>query len=319
MCSAIIAPGFTVLKLGGVQINGWMQIINRNLDFTNLDFLTVEGKNTWSHSEKNIYFSTCRNLSLKNTDADATKFYQCHFENLNVHSSTLHWIEFTGCDIFKGYFENSHLSDIFIENSSVNRLSFNHTEVENIIYTPPEKEWHCGKAMTYETAKDNFKRFRVLYQSNGLRQEASNAYYNERLFELKYNWSSLEFIGTLKKISKVSRSSIFFGLKNNFKKLVMLAGQILSYIIWGFGEKPKRIFFTSVNIMIAYSVIYYVCLYHKVVSSIYLSIIIFSTLGFGNYDPIEQGYFKLVVASEALIGAFFLGLFVAGYANKSKY
>ena len=319
MCSAIIAPGITVLKLGGVQINGWMQIINRNLDFTNLDFLVVEGKNTWSHGEKNIYFSTCRNLSLKNTEADATKFYGCHFENLKVFDSSLHWIEFTGCDMFKGYFENSRLSDIFIENSSINRFSFNRVEVENIIYTPPEKEWHCGKVMTYETVKDNFKRFRVLYQSNGLRQEASEAYYYERFFELKYIWGSIGFINILKRIGKTSRSSIFFGLKTNFRKLVLLVGQVLSYLIWGFGEKPKRIFFASVSLMTIYSVIYYVCLYHKVVSSVYLSVIIFSTLGFGNYEPIDQGYFKLIVASEALIGAFFLGLFVAGYANKSKY
>jgi len=57
----------------------------------------------------------------------------------------------------------------------------------------------------------------------------------------------------------------------------------------------------------------------NVIDSLYLSTILFSTLGFGDYTPYQVGSFKLVLAFESLIGAFMLGLFVAGYANKARY
>lgn len=318
MSSAIIAPGATVLKLGGVKIDGWVKLNDRNLDFTNLDFLEINGKATW-HTEKNIFYCTCRNISLNNVDSSATKFYGCHFENLNVHNSTLYWIEFWDCDIFKALFDNSRLTNLIIERGSINRLSFNRVEVENIFYTPPEKEWHCGHVSTYETVRDNYKRFRVLYQSNGLREEASDAYYKERLFELKYNWEGLLLIDSIKKIGKTSWNHLSAVLKFNFKKLITVIGQVLSYLIWGFGERPKNIFFASLFLMTTYAILYRCFLIKKTVDAIYLSVIIFSTLGFGDYAPIQNSTLKLIVASEALIGAFFLGLFVAGYANKAKY
>jgi len=54
-------------------------------------------------------------------------------------------------------------------------------------------------------------------------------------------------------------------------------------------------------------------------NSFYLSSIMFTTLGFGDFVPFQNGAYKLLLASEALFGAFTFGLFIAGYANKSKY
>jgi hypothetical protein len=47
----------------------------------------------------------------------------------------------------------------------------------------------------------------------------------------------------------------------------------------------------------------------------------FTTLGFGDISPLNCGgtLYKFLVAFEALMGAFCMGLIVAGFANKSRY
>ncbi len=322
MCSWTMSPGITVLKLGGTKIDGWANLVNRNLDFTNLDFLEVDGKQSWSR-EIQIFYCHCANISIKNAEANFTKFYNCSFQNLKSENSRLYWFEFHHCDIFKAYFENTSIANLIIENSSSNNFSFNRVEVENIIYKPPVQEYHSGIAHTYETIADNYKRFRILYQLNGLRQEASDAYYNERLFELKFNWKTSEFLKSFKYLWKRGFDYGIEAIKFNFRKVMKNISDIISYSIWGFGEKPLRTIMCSLVIIFTYTLVYFMSsidtLGGNLTNSFYLSTIMFSTLGFGDFVPFETGNYKLLLASEALIGVFTFGLFIAGYANKSKY
>lgn len=323
MCSWSIAPGVTVLKLGATKIDGWYKFNYRNLDFTNLDFLEIDGKNSWNREIK-MFYSHCENISIKNVVSNFTKFYHCSFRDLNSVDSRFYWTEFYRCDIFGSYFENCSLSNVVIDDCSANNFSFNRVEVENLQYVPPKQEYHSGKVSTHQTVADNYKRFRMLFQSNGLRQEASTSYYKERLYEMKFNWGSLMLRKTISMIFKSNNKDYAFSsFKYNFKKLLKSISDFVSYLIWGFGEKPIRILCFSATILIGYTVIYYLSsitdLHHDWINSLYLSIVTFTTLGFGDITPMKHGLYKLVVGSEALFGAFCMGLLVAGYANKSKY
>lgn len=310
ICNWTIAPGFTVLKLGGVKINNWLELNNRNLDFANLDFLEIDGKLSWDR-EIQIFYSHCVNISANNVNANFTKFYHCSFGNLKVTNSRFYWIEFYRCDIFKAYFENSSISNMVIEDCSANSFSFNRVEVENIEYIPPKKEYHSKVVLTYKTVADNYKRFRMLYQANGLRRESSDAYYNERLYEMKHNLWKRNFGNKLS-------STIY-----NIQKIIKNLPDLFSYLIWGFGERPTRILISSVAVITIYTLIYFfsniIDLKYDLLDSIYLSIVTFTTLGFGDITPKDYNAYKIIVGSEALLGAFFMGLLVAGYSNKSKY
>ncbi len=322
MCSWSISPGITVLKLGGTKIDGWINLNNRNLDFTNLDFLEIDGKHSWNR-EIQIFYCHCANITIKNAVANFTKFYSCSFQNLKSENSRLYWFEFHHCDIFKAYFENSSIANMVIKNSSSNNFSFNRVEVENIDYTPPKSEYHSGLSHTYETITDNYKRFRILYQSNGLRHEASDAYYKERFYELKHNWQISEFIKSFSYLWKRGWEYGISAIKYNFGKVLKTISDIISYSIWGFGERPLRIISTTFFIITAYALVYYFSgiekLSHDIINSFYLSIVTFTTLGFGDITPMSHNEYKLVVGSEALLGAFCMGLLVAGFANKSRY
>jgi hypothetical protein len=321
-CQWCISPGIQVLKLGGTTIDGWHTLHGRNLDFTNLDFLEICGKYSWNR-EIQIFYSTCRHLVTKEVVANFTKFYRCNFSNFRAFDSRFYWAEFHECEIYRAYFENSNISNFIINNCSANNFSFNRVEVENIEYTPLLRDYHSGIVRAYETIADNYKRFRMLYQANGLRQEASEAYFQERRYELKRDFSALELTKSFKSLWTVNVPYGLSALNYHFGKLLKCGADLISYLLWGFGERPLRILSSAGIILLLYAAVYFWSGISKVdgdiVNSLYFSIVTFTTLGFGDITPADNNLYKLIVGSEALIGAFCVGLLVAGFANKSRY
>lgn len=322
MCSASFSGGFTVLKLGGLKIESWAKLYGRNLDFTNLDHLQIEGD--WSNnSEINIFYASMENITLTNVQANFTKFFHCEFRNLKARDTTFHWIEFSGCDVFGFNLKDCWVSTIILDRCSVSSLSFDKVEVETIHYIVPESEHFQGRIGTFESASENFKKLRLLYQSNGLRSLASESYYRERFYEMRHLWASSRMKEVFSSLRRGKWDFAFAYFKIHGKNLANSIIDFVSYIIWGFGEKPYRVFLTSLAFIIFFAMLYFSSgiqsLDGNAVESIYLSTILFSTLGFGDYAPYQVGAFKLVLAFESLIGAFMLGLFVAGYANKGRY
>lgn len=270
-----------------------------------------------------IFYAGCRNWVIKNAYCNFTDFYHCHFENLSIHNSELYWVKFYTCEIFKANFENSRLRNIMIEDTDLNFFSFNRVEPENISYTPPPLVYHTGLPDFCDTVVDNCKRFRILFQNTGLRKESSEMYYMERLYEMKQRWHSSKLWETL---SKICERRIKITLKHAGYYLWLLLhalSDLLSFCIWGFSVKPRRTLAFSLGVIVTYTILYYFSsiqsIHHDFVNSLYTSVIMFTTLGFGDFAPFSVGSYKLVLASEALLGAFTFGLFVSGYANKEKY
>lgn len=108
-----------------------------------------------------------------------------------------------------------------------------------------------------------------------------------------------------------------------FKKVGATVSGYFSYIIWGYGERPSRTVLFSVAIILLYAAIYFFSDIDQVggdwINSLYVSTIMFTTLGFGDFAPFQIGSYKLLLSTEAMFGAFTFGLFIAGYANKAKY
>lgn len=320
--NTFIAPGIQVLKLGGTKIQGWGLTTHINLDFADLDFLEIKGKHH-SSTETNIFFSSCRNLIFKNSEVNFTNFYGCHFEKLQSKNSRFYSTKFFNCNLFGANFENSSLVNFVIDNCSMSSFSFNRVEVDNLTYIPPKKNWYSGAALTYENVMQNYKRLRVLYQNNGHRKEAGEAYFKERLYELKYNKSSVEFTRPIRVLFKKGCDYSKPLIVENIYKARTIVADSFSYLVWGFGERPFRTLITSLIVLLFYAICYFFSGVNPVSydfsNSIYLSIIMFTTLGFGDFVPFQNGDFKIFMVSEALFGAFIFGLFIAGYANKSKY
>jgi len=323
-CEWVITPGVTVLKLGGTRIESWLSLYGRNLDFTNLDFLEIEGKGSWSTGIE-IFYSHCANMKLMNVEANFAEFYECYFMKLSVYNSRLYGITLTRCELFQSYFENVSISSLLIIHSAVSGLSFNRVETDTIYYFPPKKHYYESQSMSNETISKNFKQLRVLYQSNGMRQEASESYYKERLYEMKGLWAKSQLLKATTYVRKYSWSYAWEQFKKSAIILVKFLSNFISYAIWGFGERPLRILATALLIILSFSFIYMASPINHVsgdfINSLYFSVVTFTTLGYGDISPMSSGapIHKILVAIEALAGAFCMGLIVAGFANKSRH
>jgi hypothetical protein len=323
-CQWVIAPGMQVLKLGGTQIESWLSLYGRNLDFANLDFLEIKGKGSWSTGLE-IFYSHCDYLKLDDVEANFTEFYECHFRKLKVENSRLFGIAFTKCDLFQSYFENTSISGLLIVHSAVSGLSFNRVETDEIYYYPPKKHYYESLGITYEVISKNFKQLRVLYQSNGMRQESSESFYKERLYEMKSKLPHFQFFKAIPYLWKYGWKYVWKELRKSVVSLTKFITDFISYVIWGFGERPLRIIATSLVVILIFSLFYFNSSIQDAtgnyINSLYFSVVTFTTLGFGDITPLKSdgSFYKLLVASEALMGAFCMGLVVAGFANKSRY
>ena len=104
----------------------------------------------------------------------------------------------------------------------------------------------------------------------------------------------------------------------------------------GYGEKPIRVIFTSLFVMLGCGFLYlfggistpagilkidswdkliqFPQIINDFLNCIYFSVVSFTTLGYGDYHPV--GWSRVVGASEGFIGAFFMAMFVLTVGRK---
>ena len=97
---------------------------------------------------------------------------------------------------------------------------------------------------------------------------------------------------------------------------------LLKEFLFGYGEKPKRVILNGFIIIFLFSFIYFFAgiwnINHVKVndflSSLYFSIVTFTTLGYGDFHP--KGYIRFFASFEALIGAVLIALFIVTLTRK---
>lgn len=148
-----------------------------------------------------------------------------------------------------------------------------------------------------------FRLSKIAYQREGWYDKAGDAYYNERIA----GWECLKW----------------WPFRSCFKKLIEL---ILLRLTCGYGERPCFVFGWTSGIIVLFSVLYYKIGHIKSVSpediftigdAIYFSAVTFATLGFGGpWFPCSNHWVKYFVMTEALLGAFFMALFVMTFGRR---
>ena len=125
-----------------------------------------------------------------------------------------------------------------------------------------------------------------------------------------------------KRISPITESRQERGIRGFIRGIFLLFVLSFSFLVWGYGEKPLRTFFSGLAVVTLSGFLYTGC---ELLSSgmvikptffeaFYFSVITFTTVGFGDIIPV--GVSKLVVIFESLCGVFFIPLFVIGLSRK---
>lgn len=348
---ASLLGDFETLKLGGVTLNERVYLGGRNLDFTDLDHLVVRDK--WhGPGAVEINFSSCRHMVFAETLLHHFDFRHCDMDRLSCLKSDLHNFNFVECSGKQPEFADSRLSKVsFVKGTLF--PDFSSCDLKDIIYKP-------RKGRSPAAVSDEYRRLRAIAQSAGKRYEASKYYYLERKYErmalsspyaenpamfpisgnngrmpeVAARWWKGEISGG--KAMRDVLDIFLFRLRVwtsprllpkalGFK--LRYVGSLIEEIVWGYGERPVRIFMMAFCLIAFYTAVYYLYAGElsidpanaaRLVNSLYLSVITFTTVGYGDITP-KTDHMKLICATEALFGCFTMGLVVAGFSNKSRY
>ncbi|BEU25778.1 potassium channel family protein [Paraburkholderia sp. 22B1P] len=345
--SARLFRSFTVLKLGQVTLPAGVQLAPRNLDFVDLDFLEINGDFHGAYW-LNINYSSCRELSFKS----------CEFAFCTLHKCATQKIIFEDSKVQDFYFENTDIQELRMSNTYAFRLGFKGSritpfikgcELKEVSFVPARDARPSDVATTYRLLRSAF-------QESGMRREAAESYYRERVFERKALYRPyledtvrLNFppMGTDFKtlfrswysgllssedIRPIARRTVASHLKAWF--IPKYALQFYSYrvrwlisltesLVWGYGERPSRILMFALMVISACAGTFHVINWGEKtppgwIDSAYFSVVTFTTLGYGDILPTTTAL-KLLCGSEAILGAFTMGLIVAGFSNRSRY
>ncbi|MBI5203336.1 MAG: two pore domain potassium channel family protein [Nitrospirae bacterium] len=176
------------------------------------------------------------------------------------------------------------------------------------------------KCYHYEYARGLYHDASRIYERDGYPKWFSLCFYMSKICEGKHAWLVFSNSAKLKTIPGVSYSGSF---KSRFKYFFNWLLNEFHYLIWGYGEKPYRALLTVLSIILLSSIIFYtsgVLVYKdKVIpptffDSLYFSIVTFTTLGYGDYQPV--GIYRLVSMIEAFSALFIMPLFVVALTRK---
>jgi hypothetical protein len=119
--------------------------------------------------------------------------------------------------------------------------------------------------------------------------------------------------------SKVKEKIIF-----RLKLSVKIFSNLISKYFWGYGESIKRICLNSLIIILAYSLAIYFNIIHtkgedlNCISSLYFSIVTFTSLGYGDIRPDSDNLSRILMSFEAIIGVVCIALIVFILGRRSK-
>jgi hypothetical protein len=341
---------FQVLKLGQIVLPNGTMIGRRNLDFVDLDFVEIRGQfhGPW---ETQIHFSSMREVRIIDALLHHVTLYRCPLPELRARGSEFQNSKFIECDGHSASFEGGRLNRVEFQHGTF-LPTFDGTDLLEVEFRP-------AKSTAPTAVADAFRILRSACQGLGRRREAAAAYYRERVYERKalFNpyldrreaFPPMRYGGKLKDIYFFWYSGQFADEDAVQYALLVLAfharvwltpkyflrafaykvkwlSSLLDWCLWGYGERPGCIFSFALAVILAFTIAFVYG--HEGLqqfpkkdlwlNSAYFSIVTFSTLGYGDISP-TSNLMKIICAAEALLGAFTMGMVVAGFANRSRY
>ncbi len=256
----------------------------------------LSGINLVRHNKKAGY-------QLINSDLYRAKMVGAHCFKLDLSGSSLMKADFTNANLHCANLSGCNLLGTVFENAKIEHVNW-------------------GKEVCQETQARNAKRRK---DQTDYYEQAEEIYRNLRktaerqgLFEMAGRFFQREMIMRRKQMPRWS-------LRRLISKTVD--------IFCGYGEKPIRVILFSIAVILTFAVLYFLLglsfsgdslAFNPELSvwqnsqiffsSLYFSVVTFTTLGYGDLAPI--GIARAFAALEAFIGSFTLALFVVVFVKK---
>ena len=301
------------------KINDGINTHCLNLDFVNLNNLSIKFFNN-AHQFR-IWFSMVENFSIEGG---------LHF--IDAYRSTFYCVsnpKKTNLKLLNGSFQRWNIKDCDLDLDAVNSniegwnfqgidlyFTMSNSDISNCNFAISKIKYkHC-----YVNAKEMHSNLKRLYSQIGKRNEASKHFYLEKQYERKsYLYAKNNFREEYNNCKKQFFFKFFMFFSKYFFKY--LKSRFLN-VLWGYGERPARVFVFSSLLILIFAFGYYIHPFSVIetkfnfANSFYYSAITF--IGYGGNIEQTNGFLKIISAIESLLGISFLGILISGFANNSK-
>ncbi|WP_108062257.1 potassium channel family protein [Poseidonibacter lekithochrous] len=290
-------------------------LTGRQLEFLNIDNLEI------NHASNNntlkIWYSSAINMtvngslsfiniyqtplySISNTSLSCLKLNNGTFQDWSINNRDM-----------KLHAKNSVIYQWIVNLKSID-IIFENTDIKESEFSEQEIKFNHE----YQSASLFHKRMKRVYSSLSQVSEAGKHFFKEKAFEQKSTlYPKYIFKRELSGKGKFDISMIYL---KSYRRYFNLTFQNL---LWGFGEKPIRVFGLAFLVILLFSSLYYFSIssetYEDIANSIYYSIVTFSTLGYGDISQ-KTTFLKLSSAVESLVGLSLMAIAIAGFATKTK-
>jgi len=225
------------------------------------------------------------------------------------------------------YFNNATLSQgekLILKVKKEGSISFIHALLENIFL---DLDLVDGVLVDFTDALLRNTKIRKKQIENHILQDKEKEYSkaNEIYLLLKNNFHSIgsyeDESWAYKKEKDMERKN-HYHLKSSHKWLwsCFLNG------IFGYGEQPGKVIVSAILVILLFASLFMIFGISNVgiefntsnnfLDCVYFSTITFTTLGYGDFRPLE-GWGRILAGSEAFIGAFMMALFVYTFARRT--
>lgn len=308
-----------LLDLGNfILTNHFLAGDSRMLDFVNLCDLVLN--NCIGMSRFNISYSAAENLTITG-DFHFLSAYKTGFGKM--YRQKINCLHLKDGDFQSWYLEDCDIH-INVVNSNLTRWIYSGRSFSATLTTSDIQDCNFeGMPVKYPIYIGENKTFHAhvkrLYSLIGRRKEASEHYYKEKTFERRSFLHPRE-----------NHSDEFYKVKTPRERKLLMLRFKLSYlrswflnVLWGYGEKPHRVFFVSIATLLLFALLY--CFNsHSIATtkyqfwnSLYYSMVTFTTLGFGDIAQTNT-FLKVMSGVEAFLGMSFWGIMIAGFTSNSK-
>lgn len=299
-------------NIGGQRIQR-AYLSGKLLDFVSLDSLILECP--FNNQPLYIYCSSAVNLKIIGGVA-FLKFRECKLSEIQpnhngvtLESGSFQELSFTRCHV-----------DLKLVSANMMHMNVHNCNFE-VICDFARVDSQCQFShdrydkYSYQSESEFYTEVINLYSESNDYSRVGEYYYKKRkavMLESLWPWGNFQR-ATFRMNKKEEK---LFRLKKVFSGL----SDLLNFICWGFGEKPSRTLGISLVVILLSAGVYYFneeTTTHNMIESLYFSIVSFTTLGFGDITQ-KSNFLRLFSALESLSGLVLMGLFLAGYASKTK-
>jgi len=329
------------VDLRGANLKG-SNIRGSNLKDANLKYSNLEGAILSNSNLQDADFARAqlKNVYMQGSSMQRANLRECDIENANLSDANLENAILRGANMKGANINNANLHNADIFNVKVEGIkNLRYAKIDDLII--PERRADDHRAAReheeaiklYDEAMATYIDLKNYFSGEGLYGRSGDFYIREWSVKGKLQRTAsdlpaeklkgIRFLRYYLPFSFNRKNSRFFSLFAKFECWTNWVLNKVLYTVAKYGESPLRVLGTSLSIIMIYSIIYWIVggittggsgFKASFPESFYFSAVTFTTLGYGDYQPIPD--FQILAISEAFIGAFVLAFFVVVVSRK---